>query len=171
MITPLYLTRFRFLLRRPLLRRHLSTRFLFAPAPFPQRSQRERARLHFTSTGRFGPGNMRRVEPQDLKQLLSRPGVRLEVGQPFPVGGGQRFMCLAKFIVPRYRVRRIVSEPPPLDDTESTNTMCIVSEEGASPAEARRNLMNRLGDARKLSTLAPSRPRRGWLGRLIKAFA
>jgi hypothetical protein len=114
---------------------------------------------------------MRRLSPQELKQLLKKPGVRLEVGQPFPVGGGSRFMCLAKFVVPRYRVRRIVSEPPPLDENESTNTMCIVAEEGGSPAEARRNLMNRLGEARNLSTQAPRRPRRGWLGRLIKAFA
>jgi len=114
---------------------------------------------------------MRRVKPPELKQLLSRPGVRLEVGLPFPVGGGKRFMCLAKFVVPRYRIRRIMSDPPPLDETESTNTMCIVAEEGDSPAEARRNLMDRLGEARKLSTIAPSRPRRGWLSRLIKAFA
>jgi hypothetical protein len=54
---------------------------------------------------------------------------------------------------------------------ESTNTMCIVAEEGDTAAEARRNLMERLGEARKMSTVAPSRPRRGWLGRLIKAFA
>ena len=114
---------------------------------------------------------MRRLNPQELKLLLNKPGVRLEVGQPFPVGGGKKFMCLAKFVVPRYRVRRIVSEPPPLDETESTNTMCIVAEEGDTAAEARRNLMERLGEARKLSTVAPSRPRRGWLGRLIKAFA
>jgi hypothetical protein len=114
---------------------------------------------------------MRRVKPHELKELLSRPGVRLEVGQPFSVGGGRRFMCLAKFVVPRYRVRRIVSDPPPQDEAESTNTMCIVAEEGGTPAEARKNLMERLGDARKLSTVAPTRPRRGWLGRLIKAFA
>jgi hypothetical protein len=115
---------------------------------------------------------MRRVKPHELKDLLSRPGVTLEVGQPFSVGGGQqRFMCLAKFVVPRYRIRRIVSDPPPLDEAESTNTMCIVAEEGTSPAEARKNLMERLGEARKLSTIAPTRPRRGWLGRLIKAFA
>jgi hypothetical protein len=115
--------------------------------------------------------DMRRLNPPELKLLLNKPGVRLEVGQPFPVGGGKKFMCLAKFVVPRYRVRRIVSEPPPLDETESTNTMCIVAEEGDTAAEARRNLMERLGEARKLSTVAPSRPRRGWLGRLIKAFA
>jgi hypothetical protein len=114
---------------------------------------------------------MRRLGPQELKELLSKPGVRLEVGQPFPVGGGKRFMCLAKFVVPRYRVRRIVSEPPPTEEGESTNTMCIVAEEGGTPNEARKNLMARLGEARKLSTLAPTRPRRGWLGRLIRAFA
>ena len=114
---------------------------------------------------------MRRVNPQQLKQLLSKPGVRLEVGAPFPVGGGKRFMCLAKFVVPRYRVRRIVSEPPPIEEAESTNTMCIVAEEGGTPGEARKNLMERLGEARRLSTMAPSRPRRGWLGRLIRAFA
>ena len=114
---------------------------------------------------------MRRLNPQELKSLLSKPGIRLEVGQPFPVGGEKRFMCLAKFVVPRYRVRRVVSEPPPLDEGESTNTMCIVAEEGETASEARRNLMDRLGDARKLSTLAPTKPRRGWLGRLIKAFA
>ena len=49
--------------------------------------------------------------------------------------------------------------------------MCIVAEEGESPEKAHRNLMDRLGEAKKLSTVAPSRPRRGWLGRLIKAFA
>jgi hypothetical protein len=114
---------------------------------------------------------MRRLSPPELKQLLSKPGVRLEVGQPFPVGGGKRFMCLAKFVVPRYRIRRIVSEPPPIEEGESTNTMCIVAEEGGTPGEARKNLMDRLGEARKLSTLAPTRPRRGWLGRLIRAFA
>ena len=114
---------------------------------------------------------MRRLNPQELKSLLSRPGVKLEVGQPFPVGGGRKFMCLAKFVVPRYRIRRIVSDPPPAEEFESTNTMCIVAEEGESAEKAHKNLMNRLGEARKLSTVAPSRPRRGWLGRLIKAFA
>jgi hypothetical protein len=115
---------------------------------------------------------MRRLTPPQLKLLLARPGVRLEVGAPFPVGSGGRFMCLAKFIAPAYRVRRATSEPPGPDDVEPTNTMCIVAEEGDTAAEARRNLMDRLGEANKLSTLAPpSRPRRGWLGRLIKAFA
>jgi hypothetical protein len=114
---------------------------------------------------------MKRVNPRDLKKLLSQPGVRLEVGQPFPVGDGGKFMCLAKFVVPAYRVRRITSEPPSMDENEQTNTMCIVSEEGASPGEAHRNLMARLGDAKTFTTVAPSRPRRGWLGRLIRAFA
>ncbi len=114
---------------------------------------------------------MRRLNPKELKQLLSRPGLKLEVGQPFPVGGGRKYMCMAKFVVPRYRIRRIVSDPPTQEELESTNTMCIVAEEGESPEKAHRNLMDRLGEAKKLSTVAPSRPRRGWLGRLIKAFA
>jgi hypothetical protein len=114
---------------------------------------------------------MKRIEPEDLKKLLSRPGVRLEIGQPFQVGGDSRkFMCMAKFVVPTFRVRRITSEPPAVDD-DQTNTLCIVSEEGTSPRDAHRKLMNRLGDARALTTLGPSRPRRGWLGRLIRAFA
>ncbi len=114
---------------------------------------------------------MRRLTPRELKWILSKEGVRLELGQPFPIRGGDEFMCLAKFVVPRYRIRRIVSLPPSLDEVEATQTLCIVAEAAPTPQEARQRLLERLGEARRLPTVPPpAKPRRGWLGRLIKAF-
>jgi hypothetical protein len=94
--------------------------------------------------------------------------MQFEVGEPFPMGGGKRYMCLAKVVGRRYRVRHIAElSAGQGDESERTQTLCVVSEEGTTPDEARARLLARLGAAR-LSSPAP--PRRGWLARLITVF-
>ena len=111
------------------------------------------------------------VDERVLRKLLSR-GVRVEVGEPFPIGGEKRFICLAKVVGRKQEPRRIENLPPFADESEeSTQTLCIVSEEGKTAEEARRRLMARLDAAHILPVAPPPmRPRRGWLGRLISVF-
>jgi hypothetical protein len=127
---------------------------------------------------------MGKVNPRTLKRMLARPGVHIEISAPFPIQGG-RFMCLAKLVGHKRRLPRLpylasvdsMPAPAAADDFETepdpdaTETLVVVSEEGATAGEAKRRLMRRLGDARNLPTAPPPlRPRPGWLGRLIAAF-
>jgi hypothetical protein len=115
---------------------------------------------------------MGKVAPSVLKRMLAA-GTRVEVGQPFPMGGDRGYMCLAKVVGRKYEVGslEVLSYDDDDDDDEGTQTLCVVSEEGDTPEEAHARLMARLRQARVTSTMPPpAYPRRGWLGRLIAAF-
>jgi hypothetical protein len=119
-------------------------------------------------------GNTGKLDPPALRRLLKRQGLRLEVGQPFPIQGGKRFMCIAKLVgrpydIPRLELPRLYSDRPA--EPENTQTLCVVCEEADTADEAHRLLLARLGDAYKAQTVPPrARPRRGWLQRLIETF-
>lgn len=115
-------------------------------------------------------GGMGGVDARTLKKYM-RGGIRVEVGEPFAVRGASRYMCLAKVVGRTYRIRRVGDPREVPEEPDPTQTLCIVSEEGATPEEARRRLLARLEKARMTPTVRPpERPRRGWLGRLISVF-
>jgi hypothetical protein len=118
---------------------------------------------------------MGKLDPPALIRILKRQGLRLEVGQPFPIQGGKRFMCIAKLVgrpydIPRLELPRLNTSERP-GEPETTQTLCVVCEEADTADEAQRLLLARLGDAYKAETVPPrGRPRRGWLQRLIETF-
>jgi hypothetical protein len=116
------------------------------------------------------------VPPQYLKQLLAQRGARLEVTEPFLFGKTGRYMCLAKVVGIPPRVTGLISperrEGPEVP--EDTQTLCVVSESGDTPEEAYAALVDRIASVHRLPSAPPpprARPRKGWLGRLIAAFA
>ena len=109
-----------------------------------------------------------------LKQLMAQHGAQLEIGEPFRIDRTGRWMCICKVVgVPsRFIGLRPLDEQPISYAPEDTQTMCVVSESGATPAEAQKRLLDRIARAKRLPTVPPrARPRRGWLGRMIAAFA
>src|SRR5690348_7666708 len=104
---------------------------------------------------------MGKFAPRVLKRILAA-GSRVEVGQPFPMGGDRGYMCLAKVVGRKSEVGSAEVLPyDDEDDAERTQTLCVVSEEGDTPEEAHDRLMARLREARVMSTAPPpSYPRR-----------
>ncbi len=113
---------------------------------------------------------MGKFDPQVIKRLSKLSRARFEVGEPFRIDEGELYMCLAKVVGPKYGdLPALGSLPPPEDDDE---TLCVLSEEGKTPEEAKARLLERIASARMLPTVPPAgRPRPGWLSRLILVFA
>jgi hypothetical protein len=116
---------------------------------------------------------MGRVDPHYLKQLLIQRGARLEISEPFRVGGSGRYMCLGKVVGAPARIIGLkpADIPPAPELAETTQTLCVVSEQGYTPEAALNCLLERVAKVYRLPTIPPrGRLRRGWLGRLIAAF-
>jgi hypothetical protein len=116
------------------------------------------------------------VQQRRLKQLLVLKGTRVEVSEPFRVVSHDRYMCIGKVVGPPptvYEVQRYSTDPSPITEvSEQTQTLCVISETGTTPEEARTRLLDRLAKAHDLPTVPPpNRVRRGWLARMITAFA
>lgn len=93
--------------------------------------------------------------------------MRIEMSEPFPIGNGEQFMCLAKLVGRRIPLIPRVTSMPPVA-LEPTETLVVVSETGRTPEIARAKLKVRLEAAqRELSTSSEHEGADTWFTRML----